>query len=66
MSKVEELEKAVAALGADELAAFVAWFEEFQETLFDRRIEADAKAEKLDKFAQEAVADLKAGRVRDL
>jgi len=63
---VEELEKAVSELPPDKLARFRAWFEEFEAARFDARIEADARSGKLDRFAQDALADVKAGRFRDL
>ena len=66
MSSVEEIEKAVAELPADELARFRAWFEEFEAARFDERIDRDAKAGKLDKLAEQALADFRAGRAREL
>ena len=63
---VDELENAVAALPPDKLAKFRAWFEEFAADAWDRQIEADINAGKLDKLADEALADLKAGRTREL
>jgi hypothetical protein len=44
MTTVEDIEKAVAKLNAEQLARFRAWFEEYQAQLFDERIERDAKA----------------------
>jgi hypothetical protein len=63
---VEELEKAVAALPPDLLARFRTWFEEFEAARFDAKIEADAKNGSLDKLAEQALADVKAGRFREL
>ena len=66
MTKVEDIEKAVSALAPEELAIFRAWFDVFDAEQFDRRIERDAHGGKLDGLAEDALADLKAGRVRDL
>jgi hypothetical protein len=66
MTKLENIERAVESLTPEELAKFRAWFDEFQERLFDEKIERDAKAGKLDKLAAKAIADDKAGRTRDL
>jgi len=66
MTTLEELEKAVTELPADQLAEFRAWFEEFEAARFDERIERDAKAGRLDRLADQAVADFRAGRVREL
>jgi hypothetical protein len=66
MSKLEQIEKSVAELSPEELKAFTAWFEELQAERWDRQIEADAKAGKLDKLAEKALADHRAGRTRPL
>jgi hypothetical protein len=66
MTTVEEIEKAVEKLPADQLARFRAWFEEFDTARFDAKIERDAKAGKLDQLAREAKADFQAGRARGL
>ena len=62
MTKIEDIEKAVEHLSAEELAKFRAWFEEFEARLFDDKIERDAKAGKLDKLMAEARANHAAGR----
>jgi hypothetical protein len=66
MSTVEDIEKAVAKLPPDELARFRRWFEEFEAARFDAKIERDARSGKLDRLAQEALADMRAGRAREL
>jgi len=66
MTTVDDIEKAVAELPPDQLARFRAWFEEFEASRFDQRIERDARAGRLDKLAEEALADFRAGRAREL
>ena len=66
MPKLEDIEKAVAELPVDQLARFRAWFEEFDATRFDQRIERDATTGKLDRLAEQALADFRAGRAREL
>jgi hypothetical protein len=66
MSTVEDIENAVANLPPDELARFRRWFEEFEAARFDARIERDAKSGRLDRLADEALADMRAGRAREL
>jgi hypothetical protein len=66
MSILEDIEKAVAELPPDQLAQFRAWFEEFEAARFDERIERDAKAGRLDQLADQAIADFRAGRAREL
>jgi hypothetical protein len=66
MSRVESIEKEVAALSAEELAAFREWFAEFDAALWDRQIADDARLGKLDALADEALRDHKAGKSTDL
>jgi hypothetical protein len=57
MSKLEAIEKKVSDLSAEELAKFRRWFVEFDAAAWDRQIERDAKAGKLDALADEALRD---------
>jgi hypothetical protein len=66
MSKVEALEEEVRKLSPEELVAFRKWFEEFDAQTWDRQIEADALAGKLDALAEEALKDYQAGRTTPL
>jgi hypothetical protein len=66
MTTLEDIEKAVAELPADQLVRFRAWFEEFEARHFDQKIEQDAKAGKLDQLADQALSDFRAGRAREL
>lgn len=66
MTKLEQIEKAIAALPHNDIVALADWFAEFRADLWDQQIEADAKAGKLDKFAAKAKAEIAAGNVRPL
>ena len=66
MTTLEDIEKAVAELPGDKLAQFRAWFEEFEAARFDQKIERDARAGKLDRLAEQALAEFSAGRAREL
>lgn len=66
MSTVPEIEAAVRRLDASALAEFRTWFAEFDAAEWDRQIERDAAAGRLDAMAQEALDDLNAGRCTDL
>ena len=57
MSQVEKLEQTVEQLSPDELAAFRSWFIEFDAAEWDRQIEIDSEAGKLDRLAQSAIDD---------
>jgi hypothetical protein len=63
---VEDLEKAVEQLSSSELVQFRAWFDEFAAARFDAAIEKDAASGLLDGFAEEALADRRRGRTREL
>jgi hypothetical protein len=66
MNTVEEIERAVRQLSPEELAAFRAWFAEFDAEVWDRQFEQDVAAGRLDRFAEEALRDLREGRCTDL
>jgi hypothetical protein len=63
---IEDIEKAVAGLPPDKYAEFRTWFEAFEADRFDRKIERDAQAGKLDRLADQAIDDLRKGRAREL
>jgi len=62
MDSAKEIEEAVLRLSAAELAAFREWFAEFTADAWDRQIEEDVTAGRLDSLADEALEDLRAGR----
>ena len=66
MTGVKEIESAIAQLSAEELAAFRAWFAEFDATQWDAELEDDVSAGRLDALAEEAVDDLLHGRSTEL
>lgn len=66
MTKVEELERKVQKLGHSELASFRQWFREFDSDEWDRQIEQDVQAGKLDKLAEKSIAAHHAGRSKEL
>jgi hypothetical protein len=66
MTTVDDIERAVARLPPEDLAAFRAWFEAFDAERFDERIARDAAAGKLDRLAEEALAAHRAGKSREL
>jgi hypothetical protein len=63
---VEELQAAVAQLPAEELGRFSQWFEEFLAEQWDRQIEADILAGRLDAAGRRADEDFEAGRCTPL
>lgn len=61
-----EIERAVEQLSPEELAKFRRWFLEFDTAAWDAQIEADAAAGKLDALAEEALAEYRAGKAREI
>jgi hypothetical protein len=66
MSKVKDLEQQVKALSPEELAQFREWFLEFDWAVWDRELERDVRAGKLDAMAEKAIQDYKAGKTKPL
>jgi len=61
--EVDELMSRVSGLSRDELAEFRQWYEEFDAEVWDREFEEDVESGKLDKLAEEAMADFRRGDV---
>jgi hypothetical protein len=66
MTRIEEIENAVAELPKEELARFREWFAEFEARSWDRELEEDAAAGRLDKLAEEALRDHCSGETTEL
>lgn len=66
MPTIRDIEEAVRKLTTQELVEFRRWFAEFDAAAWDAQLEADAKAGRLDRFADEAIDDLRNGRCKDL
>ncbi len=64
MSGVPEIEKAIQELSPSERAKFRQWFAKFDAAQWDRQLERDVAAGKLDPLADEALADLRDKLVR--
>jgi hypothetical protein len=61
MSSVNDIEEAVQRLTPAELDAFRTWFAEFDAAAWDREIEDDVAAGRLDALGDEALEDRRAG-----
>jgi len=66
MTNIDEIKNAVSKLSPGEFARFRTWFEAFDETCFDLRIESDVEAGKLDKLAEQAATDFRQARTREI
>jgi hypothetical protein len=66
MTKVEELERGVASLTAEGYREFRRWFLESDWAKWDKQIEEDSRAGKLDFLVKEAPQAKKDGKPREL
>jgi len=66
MTRMERLEQEIRKLTPSELAAFRTWFREYEAAEWDRQMEDDIIAGKLDELAKKALADHSAGRLKEL
>lgn len=65
MSTVEEIEAALRCLSPEERAKFRAWYAEFDAAEWDRQLEVDVAAGRLDWLVAEAREDREQGRCTD-
>ncbi len=62
MGDVEKLERQIKDLSPEELAAFRKWFLAYDWDVWDRQLEQDVAAGKLDALAEKALQDHAAGK----
>jgi hypothetical protein len=62
MSEVEQIEDRIRKLSAEDLARLRAWFAEFDAQAWDRQIESDSTAGKLDRPIEKSVVEHKADK----
>ena len=66
MRKVDEIEQQIQKLSRQEFAELRQWFLEQDWKAWDARIEADAKAGKLDRLVSDAKAEYESGKARKI
>ena len=66
MNTVQEIEKAITRLHKDDLTVLREWFEEFGAKMWDKQFEEDVQSGKLEKLANEAITDFRAGKCKEL
>jgi len=66
MQTFQEIQSAVSQLSIEELARFREWFDEFTAEAWDRQFEDDVKSGKLEHLANQAIADFRAGKCKEL
>ncbi len=63
---VKEIETAIAQLPPAKVAELAEWFAEFHAQIWDKQLEQDLKAGRLDSLLKEAAKDLESGRCEPL
>jgi hypothetical protein len=63
---ITEIEQAITELSPDELARLREWFDEYYAQVWDKRIEEDTKAGRLDKLISEVNEEYDAGLSKPL
>jgi hypothetical protein len=66
MTRIQKLEQEIRKLAPGELATFREWFQNYDSNQWDSQIEEDALTGKLERFAQKALADHKAGKTSEI
>ena len=66
MTKIEQLEKQIANLDYESFAKLCEWFLEFDQSIWDQKLESDSNAGKLDFLIDTALAEHQAGESVDL
>ena len=66
MTRIEEIENAVASLPVDEYRQFREWFLERDWVQWDKQIQADSQSGKLDFLVKEAMEEKNIGNLRDM
>ena len=66
MTKLEQIEESIASLSDDELRRLSAWFDELRWQRWDRQLDGDVAAGRLDRLVADARAEIAAGKTRPL
>ena len=66
MRSVEEIEAEIAKLTPAEVRQVAKWLAEYEAEFWDKQIEGDAAAGKLDRFIEEALEEHRQGKTRPL
>ena len=64
MTKLEKIEQDIASLSTAEIFKLADWFAEFHADAWDRQMVEDVGVGRLDKRAEQALANHKAGRTK--
>ncbi len=66
MTTLQEIETAICGLSPDEFRRLAVWLSELDQDRWDKELERDVAAGKLDALAEEALQEHRAGRTRKI
>ena len=66
MDKIEKIGREIQEFSPSELAAFRKWFHDFDSEAWDRQVEDDVRAGKLDALAEAALQSLEGGECHEI
>jgi hypothetical protein len=66
MNKVRDIQSAIKNLSKEDKVALREWFEQLDAEEWDKQFEEDAKSGKLDDLGNQAIADFRSGKSREL
>ena len=61
-----EIIENIKKLSKNDLEILLEWLENFEQELWDKEFEGDVKLGKLDKLAEQAIRDFRAGKCREI
>ncbi len=66
MNKVRDIQSAMKNLSKEDKVALREWFQQLDAEEWDKQFEEDAKSGKLDDLGNQAIADFRSGKSREL
>ena len=66
MNKVRDIQSAIKNLSKEDKVALREWFQQLDAEEWDKQFEEDAKSGKLDDLGNQAIADFRSGKSREL
>lgn len=64
--RVQSVEKMIEQFSPEELSRFAVWFADFRDGIWERQIERDSNAGRLDKLIEKAHKDFGAGLAKEI
>ena len=64
--QVSEIIENIKRLSDDDLSLLMEWIENYEQRIWDEKLEQDIKSGKLDKLSKQAIQDFKNGKCQEL